>query len=347
MSSKDTSANPFRSAPATAVSETRQEACACDVKVAVIRDCIMKGKSPAIPPELQDDKELREILDYIQTVQKGLAQLAKGDLSGSVPLKGYTGGMVKAVQSNLRHVLWKAGSIASGDFSQQIDFMGDVSAAFNSMVNRLNAAHSSLEEQRQHLVELSEELRLEVEARKTVEADLRREEERLQKLASSDVLTGISNRRYFFELASREVERMRRTGSVACVAMLDLDFFKQINDNFGHRQGDIELRALADLIVKTTRPYDIPARYGGDEFVIFFPETTLENALAVMERLRSAVERDNAARSDSEPTISISGGVASLSLAGGDEAMLEEAIGRADKALYQSKNLGRNRISAA
>lgn len=307
----------------------------------LVRDWLTKGNMPALPERFENDETVREIYDYISTIRQGLVALARGDLTFSVGLKGYTSGTIKALQSNLRHLMWKALSVAKGDFSQQIDFMGNVEEAFNSMVEQLRDAHD-------RLFAVSEALRQEVDARKAVEAELLQEKERLQQLATTDTLTSLFNRRYFWELALREVERMRRNGLSSCIAMLDLDNFKHINDGFGHGRGDQELRALASIIKNNTRLYDIPARYGGDEFIIFFPDATPERAYAIMERIRLRLYESNAGRSKTEPKVTISGGIAALRLAHNPAAeVLDEAVSRADGALYASKLAGRNMISIA
>lgn len=310
-----------------------------DELAALVRECLMKGKVPELPEKFRGNEQFRELLAYIAEMQRGLSSLSRGDLSEPVSLKGYTGGMLKSLQSNLRHLLWKASSVAKGDFSQQIDFMGDVESAFNSMVFQLR-------ESRDRIFAVSEELRQEVAIRKKIEAQLLLEKERLHRLAVSDVLADIFNRRHFFDLAIREVEHMLRSGRSACVAMMDLDNFKGINDSFGHRQGDKELCLLAETIKNNTRPFDIPARYGGDEFIIFLAETEKSDAYRVMERIREKISEANEGRSEAEPRISISAGVAELVPSGDDaSALLEDAIGRADAALYQSKLRGRNRVS--
>ncbi len=281
----------------------------------------------------------------VQQVQQSLMAIAQGDLSSTILLKGYMGGLLKALQSNLRHVIWKARQIADNDFSQQIDFMGEISEVFNTMGRELGEAQEQLRKQKDDLALMAENLRREVDARILVEARLRREEARLRKYAAEDPLTGLANRRSFFALARKEAERMRRTGKAACLAMLDIDNFKTLNDTFGHRQGDNALRRLTKLITTTIRPYDIAGRYGGDEFMILFPETKPEIALAILERLRAIVEKTDRTVKNPVPDMTISAGISAVDLAIPVAQVIDQAVSAADKALYQSKLAGRNCIS--
>jgi PAS domain S-box/diguanylate cyclase (GGDEF) domain len=114
--------------------------------------------------------------------------------------------------------------------------------------------------------------------------------QKLHELAITDELTGISNRRYFFDNANRELFRSKRTSRPLSIIMLDIDHFKSVNDTYGHAVGDNVLKKIAARISSNLRSLDIYARYGGEEFIICLPETTLEDAKNVAERLRIIVE---------------------------------------------------------
>ncbi|CAB1367403.1 diguanylate cyclase [Denitratisoma oestradiolicum] len=169
----------------------------------------------------------------------------------------------------------------------------------------------------------------------------KRLEEELRRLSTTDGLTGLFNRRYLDDTLRREFERSRRTGAPLSVVMFDVDHFKKFNDTHGHDQGDRVLRAVATCLREALRKYDSPCRYGGEEFVGILPDTTMEAALAVAERLRQDVET---MRVDGlQVTISL--GVAGLPRLAAGSA--EELIELADAALYQSKHQGRNRTTLA
>jgi diguanylate cyclase (GGDEF)-like protein len=156
-----------------------------------------------------------------------------------------------------------------------------------------------------------------------------------------DALTEVCTRRVLQAGLQAEVDRGLRYGRPFCLAFLDVDRFKAINDSQGHAAGDTVLRAVAAVISASTRDCDLVARYGGDEFVIVMPETALPEALAAVERLRKAVETQ-VSRPDRTP-ITISGGVAQWE----GEAKAEDLLARADLALYQVKRTGRNAVAAA
>lgn len=165
-------------------------------------------------------------------------------------------------------------------------------------------------------------------------------EDRLRDLATKDELTGLCNRRHFIELAEIELSRSRRKSAPTSLAMLDIDHFKLVNDHFGHAVGDSALIEIARAMKETLRGSDISARLGGEEFVVLLPETNLEGALAVTERLRESVGRAEIPIGDGRlAKITVSAGIAELLPTEGLDALLK----RADDALYLAKERGRNR----
>jgi diguanylate cyclase (GGDEF)-like protein len=163
--------------------------------------------------------------------------------------------------------------------------------------------------------------------------------EEVQRMAETDPLTGLANRRVFEKALEREIARASRTGQPVSLLMLDADHFKRYNDRFGHPAGDDLLRSLAGALVEHSRAFDTVARYGGEEFAVILPECSVEEAYSVAERLRlvsSAVE--------GRTSITLSGGVATFPVHARDGAALIEA---ADGALYESKRAGRDRLCLA
>lgn len=167
-----------------------------------------------------------------------------------------------------------------------------------------------------------------------------RDEAELQKLAKVDPLTGLLNRRAFVDLAIREIARARRLKSPYAVLMIDLDLFKHVNDDFGHQAGDRVLADFAAEAMRSVRSEDLVGRYGGEEFCILLPGATLQPAIAIAERLRSAVSQRPLGQLPRVTTVSI--GLAACN--GATEESLDDAIRRADEALYRAKNEGRNRV---
>ncbi len=171
--------------------------------------------------------------------------------------------------------------------------------------------------------------------------------QRINRLALTDELTGLFNRRHFYHQLGQEFKRARRYGRPLSLLMIDIDFFKRYNDRNGHLAGDQALRMLAAKLRETTRSVDILARYGGDEFGIILPETDLTRARVQGERIRSAMEghgADSAEPGEGGKGLTISLGVACLVPHMGQ---IEDLVREADQALYRSKAGGGNQISLA
>lgn len=164
---------------------------------------------------------------------------------------------------------------------------------------------------------------------------------RLAELAQTDELTGLHNRRHFMALLEQEVERSRRSGKPLTLAMADLDHFKLVNDRHGHACGDHALQAVASTLRRSCRKYDIIGRYGGEELMILLPETALDEAIEVLERIRVSVSKIGIESPEGQPvSLTVSMGVAQLHP--GDNGA--DLIDAADKCLYCAKEQGRNRI---
>jgi diguanylate cyclase (GGDEF)-like protein len=167
---------------------------------------------------------------------------------------------------------------------------------------------------------------------------------RLDRASTVDGLTGLRNRRWLDEQLGRIVEREQHDGRPVAVAMLDIDRFKSFNDEHGHAAGDAVLITVAETIVGQIRPLDFAARYGGEELVVIFPATPLGGAVIAVERLRRAVATlALPLPGDITTSLTFSAGVAQV--APGESA--ENALRRADEALYRAKQAGRNRVEAA
>ncbi|MBZ8180232.1 diguanylate cyclase [Oscillatoria salina] len=164
---------------------------------------------------------------------------------------------------------------------------------------------------------------------------------KLEKLATTDPLTGILNRRHFLNIATKELSRYHRYNCGFSLLMLDLDHFKRINDTYGHSIGDEVLKAMTEAVLKSLRKADSFGRFGGEEFAILLPETNLETAREVAERIRQTITKLTITPPNQLVQITVSIGVTTCKMK--DES-LEVLLQRADKALYQAKNLGRDRV---
>lgn len=269
---------------------------------------ILKSRviAPEIPPELAEIPQFTELRDSLIDFRHALLAMAAGDLSVTIARKGHLAGALKALQSSLRHLTWQTGMIASGDFSQRVDFMGEFSESFNQMVVQLEESRYKLEV-----------------------------------LSRTDPLTGVNNRGYFMELLSGEVERSSRHDRHFSLLMFDLDHFKQVNDRFGHAAGDEALHMFVQTIQDSNlRQNDFWGRLGGEEFALVLPETNLTAALVAAERIRALLESQRIQCSSNSFSITVSIGVSSFRPGDTEEALLH----RADQAMYRAKETGRNRV---
>lgn len=166
-------------------------------------------------------------------------------------------------------------------------------------------------------------------------------ERQLIEQARTDFLTGLNNRRYFFELANREIERSRRFGNPLSLLMFDVDHFKQVNDIHGHEAGDRVLKHVSGLCKSALRKIDIAGRIGGEEFAVLLPGTSGEMAWEVAERLRKAIGEAVLTLEAGKISITVSIGVTSWH--GGDDD-LDAMLRRVDKGMYKAKEDGRNRV---
>lgn len=166
----------------------------------------------------------------------------------------------------------------------------------------------------------------------------------LQTSSNTDFLTGVLNRRAFYSYAEQQLAVAQRYGRPLAVVLFDIDHFKRINDSFGHQAGDTILVGVAQCVAQLLRKVDVLARYGGEEFIILLPESGLEQAAAVAEKLRAALEaRVFDIEAGQQIRLSASFGVAGLD----DHEALDRLTKRADLALYRAKRLGRNRVELA
>lgn len=172
---------------------------------------------------------------------------------------------------------------------------------------------------------------------------LERAEESLVHMATTDELTGLSNRRQTFSLLATEVERSRRDDSPLAVIMLDIDHFKRINDRLGHAAGDKALAEVASRVTAALRPYDLFGRLGGEEFLIVAPGASTDDAAALADRVRAAVATGPLI--EDAGVVTLSAGIAAVDPA--EPNAIDRSLARADRALYRAKESGRDRIRIA
>ncbi|ACK65209.1 response regulator receiver modulated diguanylate cyclase [Rippkaea orientalis PCC 8801] len=178
---------------------------------------------------------------------------------------------------------------------------------------------------------------------KQVQKQLQEACQTMKKLADTDELTGIANRRCLLEFAQREFQRSLRYGTPFCLLMIDVDHFKNINDKYGHPNGDKAIQWVVEIIKLGLREVDFFGRFGGEEFIVVLPQTALGGALEVAERIREAIASQPLTLEQDTVTLTASIGVATYT---GEDKTVVGMIQRADKSLYQAKAKGRNQVIA-
>ncbi|MCB2190606.1 MAG: diguanylate cyclase [Deltaproteobacteria bacterium] len=298
---------------------------------------------------LADNKLLLKVFQTLWAIRASTLALSTGDLAVDIEAKGFMAGALKTLQAHFRHLTWQTQRVADGDFSQRVDFMGEFATAFNAMTQRLASTLDALRQKEAELTTKNQELEKEIQTRRQVEAALRESEERYREMAIVDHLTGLYNRRHFYVLAENEIKRARRHIHDLALVMLDIDRFKLINDRHGHDCGDRVLVKISRILLDITRSVDICARLGGEEFVLVLPETSIGQAASMAERLREYIAKARVDSGKQKVGVTASLGVTCIRKLGENQhgsprEVLEALIKQADRALYGSKEAGRDRV---
>lgn len=227
-------------------------------------------------------------------------------------------------------------------YSEQISSTDDINQ-LNRILENLMSDTKGMQADMQRSRDEMEETRKQVEASEDKIRELEAELDKTTSLVHEDFLTGTLNRRGMEDAFEREFARSERTRAPLCVALFDIDYFKRLNDAYGHDAGDEALIHLVRVVKETLRPTDVIARFGGEEFVIILPETGVEEGMNAMTRLQRELTKKFFLHKNEKVLITFSAGIA-LRLP--DESA-DAIISRADQALYKAKAAGRNRVFAA
>jgi diguanylate cyclase (GGDEF)-like protein len=310
-----------------------------------IKKLLRENRVPVLEGELAENPLLKDIHADLAAIREALFVFSEGDISHNVTARGIIPGCIKTIQAHLRHMIWQVQMVAQGDFSQQVQFMGEFSTAFNTMVRQMDITFKALKEKEAALVALTNSLRNEVDLKAAAAEALQASESRFKYLASHDPLTGAMNRRAFMERASVELKAAGLVERPCGFVMMDIDHFKIFNDTWGHQAGDEALRHVVQVMGSLLRKNDFLGRYGGEEFIFFFEGADRYTGTAIAERIRKAVESQPVALESGPVPITASFGVTVSDIhKSRDEGYVEALIHDADVALYEAKRSGRNRV---
>jgi diguanylate cyclase (GGDEF)-like protein len=231
----------------------------------------------------------------------------------------------QALVRPVRRLSDEAARVAGGNLDVDIPVIGlsEVSyltQVFNHMVSSLRRGREKLSDANKALLETNKEL---------------------HQISITDGLTGLLNRKHTLELLGKEISRSRRYGHPISALMLDIDYFKNVNDTYGHQTGDVVMRRLADLFCKVVRENDLVGRYGGEEFLILLPDSDAQSGARTAERIRKKIEELEIETNRENISVTVSIGVSSYPKYGKDA---DAIISAADTALYRAKSNGRNQV---
>ncbi|NRR30043.1 GGDEF domain-containing protein [Oxalobacteraceae bacterium] len=309
---------------------------------------------------LDDDSWLRGQIDAVQNLISGpIDQRALEEATRSLKEVIYKQGQLKhslsdvklTVKNMMMTFIDRLGQVAAstGDFHEKIggysekiskaDNISDLNQILDEVLRETRLVQTEALRARDKMVLARQEVQDAENRIHTLEAKL----QHLSELVREDQLTGSLNRRGLDDVFERETARSDRRGTPLCIAMLDLDDFKRLNDTYGHIAGDAALKHLVKIVKDTLRSMDVIARFGGEEFLILLPETTVEAAAQTMTRLQRELTKHFFLHDNEKVLITFSAGVA-LRQPNEDQGSL---VKRADAAMYQAKQTGKNRVVVA
>jgi diguanylate cyclase len=309
---------------------------------------------------LDDDSWLRGQIEAVQELISGpMDQRSLEDATRSLKDVIYKQGQLKhslsdvkvTVKNMMMTFIDRLGSVAAstgdyhekiGGFSEKIsraENIGDLNVLLGEVLRETRLVQTEALNSRDRMIAA----RLEVQDAEQKIVQLEAELRHMSELVREDQLTGSLNRRGLDDVFERETARSDRRGTPLCLAILDLDDFKRLNDTYGHQAGDNALKHLVKIVKETLRSMDVIARFGGEEFLILLPETTVEAAAQTMTRLQRELTKHFFLHENEKLLITFSAGVA-LRYPNEDQAAL---VARADKAMYLAKKSGKNRVIVA
>lgn len=306
-------------------------------------DSWMRGQIAAVQDLIAGPIDARALEDATRSLKDVIYK--QGQLKhGLSDVKSTVKNMMMTFIDRLGSVATSTGAFHDklGGFSERIRHAGDISElneVLDEVLRETRNAQAEALAARDRMLAAHQEVQEAEQRIKELEARL----QHMSELVREDQLTGTLNRRGLDDVFERESARADRRGTPLCVAMLDLDNFKKLNDTYGHLAGDNALRHLAKVVKGTLRSIDVIARFGGEEFMIMLPETPVEAAVQTMVRLQRELTKHFFLHDNEKLLITFSAGVA-LRLPNEEQAAL---LARVDKAMYQAKQSGKNRVVVA
>jgi diguanylate cyclase len=295
-----------------------------------IADLIARARSQVQEEKNEIEAFLSDLTDRLTQIDESLENTFQGERDAAQQRKDF-GDRVNAEVQGIEDSVQEA---------QDLDTLkSSIRTRIDAIQSHMDAYRKMETEREERSASEIKELSAQLDTFQSEVSTLHRKLEQAREAATQDALTGLPNRMAYDERIQEEIERARRYQRPLSLAIIDVDFFKKINDKFGHPAGDKVLKILAEVFKKRTRDSDFVARMGGEEFMLVLTETSADDALTVTDKLRGVIEQANFHFRDTAVPVTVSCGITDYSE--GDS--VEELYSRADEALYEAKEGGRNR----
>ncbi len=273
---------------------------------------------------------VEKFFEYFQDGHQFINHLSAGELDYYPPSKNQMIVPFKQLHSNLRHLIWQIKEVSKGDYNQEVSFLGDFSEGFNLMIKALKERDENLKSAKQEIEKINKEL---------VEKNLMLLEinNRLGEKSIKDGLTSLYNYQYTIDSLQSEIRKARMHDESLSIIMADIDYFKRVNDTYGHQVGDIVLSSISKILKDNLRSHDVIGRVGGEEFLMILPQTDVKAAFSIAERIRINIEN----KKFENHSLNVTASFGVVEFCGEDS---KAVISKVDSLLYKAKENGRNRI---
>lgn len=310
---------------------------------------VTQGQMEEIPPQLSAIEGFDQHCELLNAIKFILYNYSMGQFTCKVQIQGSTADYLKTLQSNFRHLVWHCKSVTAGDLSQQAEFMGELSEAFNAMTRSLIKQNEDIQQKQEELNRLSDKFYSDVKKKETTEEAVKASEEKFSEKSLRDSLTGLYSRSCFFKAASQIVDSLQLQHNRFCLVMVGIDRFKEFNETYGPEVGDKAIQMVAHVLSDTLRTYDICCRYGGETFTLFLAGASLEQGRKITERILQIISSKPHPAGDTTESVTVSAGLSFVETTTfgppvQEGEILMKALTAADSAFNEARHNGISQV---
>lgn len=307
------------------------------------------NKTSNVNSENDSLKEKADYINFITNRNKELEEFVKQTMQYLSAIEGHFSNELSSHQLKFKEDRNFENEMSSNvdTIKQSFNAPHDFSNIKTEVLNKMDSISKSIEKKREQDIQrlknaekTLKEMGKQMNEIKNEANEIRKRSQEVEYESRHDALTGLYNRKAYEDKITETIYNLERYNVPASMIICDIDFFKKINDNFGHKVGDLALKKLAELLKERLRKYDFIYRYGGEEFVIILPHTDINGALIAGEGVRSYIDKSVFSYKDQKIPLTISAGISSFKKGDDGSTVFEKA----DKALYLAKKSGRNKV---